>query len=755
MATVYRAVDLTLQREVAIKILHPHLAKDADLTARFYQEAAIAARIDHPNVMKIYDYGTHVDKRTYIVAELIRGRDFHKLQVEHSRTHQGEPFSPIVCAMFCEEALKGLAAAHALDVVHRDVKPDNVMISDDGQVKLMDFGIAKNTSTSLTLTGHFLGSPSYASPEQVKGENVDARSDLYSMGIILYEALCNRLPFSGQSAPEVMMKICQGKYTPLRQVRPSIHQGLADVVSKALYVDKERRYRSADAMLKELRAFLVECGVQNSRQGLEEYFNDAQSFLAGHTLPAQRPKLGKAASKVSDAEGESLKDTKRSEPRKAQGASEGVAQGSVPLAGQAGGGLGSAGGDWKDPKAIAEALREQQRNALAYTQNLERHNAENMRAPQGGPHPAQGRPQPPRDFRATVRERSPRAFSRGDAYRDTIRGGPARQESPLPMAFLFVLVPALAIFVAYLAFGRSEKPRTTEPSRPPAAARQEDARPPERQPREPQTERRPNNETEQAPGSATRNTSRAPSRTEPTSPRVQTGAPTQPSSSGLSPSKNTPSVRVQPARPAVAPPPAARRNSAEPPASAPPPSRPRSTSIASSPREAPQRAPQAPSTKQPVQPVAPQASMAQIALQTIPGGVPVYLGSHLLGETSRNGTLKTFDSKPGPHLLRIPAQVLAGTRYEGVTRKVFLDAGKTLALGVITLTPIRSLSVNISGPGVIARINGDPYVLKGKPVVLNLPEGKVDIEARASNGKTLRRTVELRGENFALNASLE
>ena len=106
MATVYRAIDLTLQREVAIKILHPHLAKDADLTARFYQEAAIAARIDHPNVMKIHDYGTHVDKRTYIVAELIRGRDFHKFQVEQSRKDEG-PLSPIVCAMVCAEALAG------------------------------------------------------------------------------------------------------------------------------------------------------------------------------------------------------------------------------------------------------------------------------------------------------------------------------------------------------------------------------------------------------------------------------------------------------------------------------------------------------------------------------------------------------------------------------------------------------------------------------------------------------------------------
>ena len=591
----------------------------------------------------------------------------------------------------------------------------------------MDFGIAKNTSTSLTMTGHFLGSPSYASPEQVKGENVDARSDLYSMGIILYEALSNRLPFTGQSAPEVMMKICQGKYTPLRQARPSVPQGLADIVAKALYVDRERRYRSAEGMLKELHVFLGECGVHSSRQGLEEYTSDAQRFLDRHTLPAQRPKLGKPGAKVSDLDGDAVKETKRSEPRRAQAVGVNSGTGSPEVA------LGR-GTEWKDPREIAEALREQQRNAFAQTQ----HHAPQHQVPQQqhAPQQAQARA-PQRDFRATFGEKSPRVVSKREggngAFRDTVRGT-YREESSFPTALLFVLLPALALFLGYLVFGGKEKGRAPDSSKPKTAER-------------PTRERQNDGPSEKT----RREEPKVEIRDEPREPRPRVAAPstndaeTRPSRTPQRPVREAPfaprketqveSARTEPQRPQPAP----RRENPKP-----------STAPKSATGSATQTASGAVSG-----PAAANLLMAKLSLQTIPGGIPVYLGSQLLGETSRNGTARTFETKPGTHLLRIPKQNVAGTRYEGLTRKVFLDAGNTLSVGVITLTPIRSLSVNITGPGVIVRINGDPYVLKGKPVVLNLAEGKVDVEARASNGKTLKRTIDLRGDNFALNASLE
>jgi|GEM_PF-668526 len=771
MATVYRAVDLTLQREVAIKILHPHLAKDKDLTQRFHQEAAIAARLEHPNIMKIYDYGTHSDKRTFIVAELIRGQDFHKLQVEQARK-TGEPYSPIVCAMVGEEILKGLGNAHGMDIVHRDVKPDNVMIASGGEVKLMDFGIAKNTSTSLTLTGHFLGSPSYASPEQVKGEQVDNRSDIYSMGIILYEALTNRLPFSGQSAPEVMMKICQGKYTPLRQARVSLPQALGDIVTKALQLDRKHRYANAEAMARDLRAFLTQCGVQNSRTGLEEYFSDEADFLTRHTLPVQKPRVGSPVSEERPvaAAGATAAATEHVETRRA----ERKVVGSQATAGanerkrDANDGkrdavLAPREQEWKDPREIAEALRE--RAALASTQTR----ARDLRQLQQN--------SPLRDAGGAVRDhggreqggREARAFTPRDmSFRDTARHAPQRSDTSLITPSFFVVAAVVVLFVGFLMFSNKERKRNAggETARPPASVPQQPdsdrasgsrapresrvvkARPPRRAAAASQGEDSDSDATASAAGqTAAQEAARvaaAAQAAQAAQDASRAAARSAREARDARKTKRAPSTTNSP-----------RTQVADRPETG-------NAASASAPSSAPSTVTVPASTVAPAQPTRAaepakdtRSSIARFTLQTVPGGVPVYLGTTALGDSSRDGTAKTFDAKPGPALLRIPRQQIAGVRYEGLTKKVFLEAGQTASLGVISLTPVRTLSVNITGPGVIVRINGDPYVLKGKPVILNLPEGKVDIEAKASNGKSLKRSIDLRGDNFALNASLE
>ncbi|MCA2960028.1 MAG: hypothetical protein IOD12_07235, partial [Silvanigrellales bacterium] len=392
------------------------------------------------------------------------------------------------------------------------------------------------------------------------------------------------------------------------------------------------------------------------------------------------------------------------------------------------------GTEWKDPREIAEALREQQRNAVAQTQQ----HTPQQQVPQQqhAPQQAQARA-PQRDFRATFREKAHRVVSRREAgngaFRDTLRGT-SREESAFPTTLLFVLLPALALFLGYLVFGEKEKGRAPDPSKPrtverPTRERQNDSPSVKTRRDEPKVETRdePREPRPRVAAPGTNDAETKPSRTPPKPVREVPFAPrkeTQVESVRPAPQRPQPSPRRENPKPSTAPRQASRAMTGT------------ASGAASGPASA-------------------SLLVAKISLQTIPGGVPVYLGSQLLGESSRNGTAKTFETKPGAHLLRIPKQNVAGTRYEGLTRKVFLDAGNTLSIGVITLTPIRSLSVNITGPGVIVRINGDPYVLKGKPVVLNLAEGKVDVEARASNGKTLKRTIDLRGDNFALNASLE
>ncbi|MGH9118825.1 MAG: protein kinase domain-containing protein [Acidimicrobiales bacterium] len=251
MAQVWEAIDEVLSRRVAVKILHPHLAADAIFVARFRREAVAAARLVHPSIVAIYD--THSDDNVEaIVMELVRGRTLRQ-ELDARPERVLEPFE---AAAVVAEVAEALDVAHKAGVVHRDVKPGNVLLSEDGRVMVTDFGIAKALQEGegdLTVTGTTLGTVKYLAPEQVEGEPVDARTDVYALGVILYELVCGRPPFTGDSdAAVALARLTQPPLRP-RQVRAGVPRPLERVIMRALAREPADRYESAG----DLRAALL------------------------------------------------------------------------------------------------------------------------------------------------------------------------------------------------------------------------------------------------------------------------------------------------------------------------------------------------------------------------------------------------------------------------------------------------------------------------------------------------------------------
>ena len=249
MATVWRARDDVLARPVAIKILHPHLSEDHEFLERFRREALAAARLSHPNIVSIYDTGTEAGTDgepdlQYIVMEHCGGGTLADLGGT-SGSVPPERVTGIGIAI-CD----ALAYAHRQDIVHRDVKPANVLVADDGLLKVADFGIAKAAFVKgdITTTGSILGTVTYISPEQAAGNEPDRRSDLYGLGIVLYELMVGRPPFSGETQIATAMKHLKEQPPPLRSIKAGVPRPLEAVIMKALQKDPDDRFENADEM---------------------------------------------------------------------------------------------------------------------------------------------------------------------------------------------------------------------------------------------------------------------------------------------------------------------------------------------------------------------------------------------------------------------------------------------------------------------------------------------------------------------------
>jgi serine/threonine protein kinase len=277
MATVFRAYDRRLQRIVALKILHDHLAGNKELRLRFEQEAKLAARIDHPNVVRIYDIGLNKQNQIYIVSEFIDGRSL-TLALRQYMNSPHPYLNPILAAMVGHEIAKGMDAAHRHSVLHRDLKPDNVLVSNAGQVKLTDFGVARPFDSSMTQAGQFIGSLSYASPEQIHGSKIDARSDIFSYGVILFELLTGQLPFRSTNSTDLALKISQAKVPPLNQFRNSIPIELDSLVRKCLRVDPSERPAQAEQIVRELSSFIIKNEAECSNQSIQNGFENPKLF---------------------------------------------------------------------------------------------------------------------------------------------------------------------------------------------------------------------------------------------------------------------------------------------------------------------------------------------------------------------------------------------------------------------------------------------------------------------------------------------
>jgi eukaryotic-like serine/threonine-protein kinase len=281
MSSVYRARDSVLERRVALKVLHEHFSADPEYVERFRREARAIARLNHPNIVTVIDRG-EFGKRQFIVFEHIPGENLKEV-VER------EGQFPVAQALaLTHQIARGLAFAHQHDVVHRDVKPQNVLLDESGTAKVTDFGIARSLDPGqeLTQTGTLLGTSDYIAPEQASGQPVDARSDQYSLGVLLYELLTGEVPFPADSFMAVAMRHLRDPVPSVRERRPDVPDRVDEIVARAMAKRPEDRFPSTEAMMAAIEAALADTGEGAGR-------NEATGVLSR----VERPSPGRSAAR--------------------------------------------------------------------------------------------------------------------------------------------------------------------------------------------------------------------------------------------------------------------------------------------------------------------------------------------------------------------------------------------------------------------------------------------------------------------------
>ena len=266
MAVVYRAHDEKLLREVAVKVLHAHLLAEPESKARLQREAQAVAKLNHDGILQIFDYSSEEAASSYIVTEFIDGQTLKQFLASRKLP------VPELAALIVIDLGEALSHAHSLGIIHRDVKPENVMVRKDGMLKLMDFGVAQVVDLErMTVTGQILGSPAYMAPEVLDGRMLDFRSDVFSVGVMLYQMATGVLPFSGKNPHEVLRRVSEGKFADPRTVNRLVSDQLARVIAKALARKPEDRYATIQGMVDELRGYTADAGLGRPRDELRQY----------------------------------------------------------------------------------------------------------------------------------------------------------------------------------------------------------------------------------------------------------------------------------------------------------------------------------------------------------------------------------------------------------------------------------------------------------------------------------------------------
>src|SRR5689334_15405308 len=263
MSSVFRAHDRLLDRKVALKILHQHYSRDDDYVERFKHEARSVAALSHPNIVTVIDRAEHED-RQFIVFEYVEGENLKRL-IERRGP------APVATALeLAMQIARGLSFAHQQGLIHRDVKPQNVLLNGDGRAKVTDFGIARSLDVQhgMTQTGTVLGTSDYIAPEQAQGQRVDEHTDVYSLGVVLYELLTSEVPFPGENFVAVAMRHINEQPPSVRDKRPDVSPRLDDAVRRAMAKRPQDRFPTMDAFCAELEACLAElqaAGTQLAR----------------------------------------------------------------------------------------------------------------------------------------------------------------------------------------------------------------------------------------------------------------------------------------------------------------------------------------------------------------------------------------------------------------------------------------------------------------------------------------------------------
>ena len=291
MATVYRATDRRLGREVAVKVIHRHLRESSEVAARFASEAKAVAKLKHPNIVEVYDVSDEDEPERYLVVELVRGTTLRKL------LQKIEVMPAEVAAALGLELAQALGHAHEAGVIHRDVKPENVLVEISGdristsesqdrskdergpKVMITDFGIAKLLDAQgVTSTGQVLGSPAHMAPEQIEGGDVSPRSDIFALGVLLYECMVGHLPFEGKNPAQVLRRVLDGIYPPADRERQSVGARWSAILARALANAPKDRFLSIEDFVTDVRAELDALGFDDPHRELGEFLADPEAY---------------------------------------------------------------------------------------------------------------------------------------------------------------------------------------------------------------------------------------------------------------------------------------------------------------------------------------------------------------------------------------------------------------------------------------------------------------------------------------------